>query len=161
MKIFNFILAVGSICLLLKCQQQPQDTNHSEATAKSEIESRIAGYLDAIKRRDVDAISDFWTGDAVLLGPGMELNRASILQGMQSVFKAGTRVHVLKRVTSELFVHGDVAYEMAKAEEVFISDAAASRDTTRNNMFIRWSRGPDGAWRFHRVLLGPQGQLLQ
>src|SRR5687767_10073414 len=103
MKIINFIIAICTIGLLLQCEQRLQDTHRADQAATSEIESRISAYLDVIKQRDVDALADFWTDDALLLAPGVELNRASILQGMRSVFEAGTRVHVLNRVTSELF----------------------------------------------------------
>jgi ketosteroid isomerase-like protein len=112
--------------------------------------------LAAIERADVDAAADYWTDDARLIGPGIDLDRRAVLDGMRSVFAAGTRVDVLSRPTLELFVHGDVAYEIARAEEVFISRTEAPPDTMRNNMFIRWEKGRDGLWRFDRVVAGPQ-----
>ena len=55
-------------------------------------------------------------------------------------------------------MHGDAAYEIAQAEDTFLSPDGSS-NTTRNNMFIRWERGADNNWRFARVLLSPQGSL--
>lgn len=136
----------------------PDSKEHSgaEETTPREIAERVASYVAAIERADVDAAADYWTEDARLIGPGIDLDRSAVLDGMRSVFDAGTRVDVLGRPTLELFAHGDVAYEIAQAEEIFMSGTEAPPDTMRNNMFIRWERASDGVWRFDRVLLGPQ-----
>ncbi len=124
--------------------------------AAEEIAERVAGYVAAIERGDVDAAADYWTEDARLIGPGFDLDRSEVLEGMRAVFGAGTTVAVLGRPTLELFAHGDVAYEIAQATEVFVAGTESPPDTTRNNMFIRWERGLDGVWRFDRAVLGPQ-----
>jgi ketosteroid isomerase-like protein len=61
----------------------------------------------------------------------------------------------VNRRTFEVFVHGNVAYEIAEAEDVLLSPDGATADTLHNNMFIRWERGEDGQWRFDRALLSP------
>lgn len=134
----------------------PEEDSAVQESTAGEVASRVARYLDAIQTGDVEAAADYWTVDARLVGPGMNLDRTTVLDGMRSVFKAGTRVEVLRRTTLDLFVHEDVAYEIAEAEEVFLSGTEVPPDTTRNNMFIRWERGGDGLWRFDRVLLSPQ-----
>lgn len=138
----------------------PEEASAAEDVTAREIAERVAGYLDAIERSDIAAVADYWTEDAQLIGPGMNLHRSTILDGMRSVFDTGTKVDVLARETLEVFAHGDVAYELAQAEEVFLDGTRAPPDTMRNNLFIRWTKGVDGAWRFDRVLLGPQAATV-
>lgn len=120
------------------------------------IADRVSGYIeDLTVHRDAELARDYYTEDARLLGPGIDLNRESLVAGIRAVFDAGTQVQV-NRSTLELFVHGDSAYEIARAEDIFVSPDSTTADTTRNNLFIRWKRGADGKWRFDRVVLGPQ-----
>jgi ketosteroid isomerase-like protein len=120
----------------------------------------VSGYLAAIEGADVAAAGDYWAEDARLIAPGVSLDRASLLDGVRSIFGAGTRVRVQRR-TVELFVHDNAAYEIAQAEEVFATPGSARPDTTRNNMFVRWEKGADGLWRFSRAVVGPQGAGAQ
>lgn len=126
------------------------------AVAESAIRDRITGYLEQLTvLGDPDAAGDYYTADARILGPGVDLDRSSVIGGIRSVLGAGTRV-VVNRRTLELFVHGDAAYEIAQAEDIFIAPDGTSADTARNNLFIRWEKGVDDQWRFDRVVLGPQ-----
>ena len=121
----------------------------------AEIADRIASYIDVLTvTRDADLAGAYYTEDAMLLGPGMNVDHAGVVEGVRAAFDAGITVEV-KRETLELFVHGDTAYELAQAEDTFLNPDGTS-NTLRNNMFIRWERGSDGAWRFARVLLSPK-----
>lgn len=123
--------------------------------ATAEITERIAEYLEHLTvTRDADAAADYFTDDVRFLGPGTDLDRAAILDGIRGAFDADVKVQVRRR-TLELFVHGGSAYEIAQAEDTFLNPDGTS-NTIRNNMFIRWERGDDARWRFARVLLSPQ-----
>jgi uncharacterized protein (TIGR02246 family) len=135
------------------------NTNSSAATdsaAAIEIRQTITAYLDAVERGDAAAAADFWDPETRVLAPGMDAGRQAVVDFMRTTFEAGTRVDVLSRRTLELSVEGDAAYEIAQAEEVMALPGAARADTVRNNIFVRWKKGSDGKWRFHRALLGPQ-----
>ncbi len=122
---------------------------------ESEIAQRIAGYLEVLTvHRDADLAGEYWTEDARLVSPGMNVDRAGLVDGLRGAFEAGVQVEV-SRQTIEVFVHGDVAYEIALAEDVLLDPDGMTADTLRNNMFIRWERGADGEWRFDRALLSP------
>ena len=153
-KLLVSLIVIASFFLLVKCGTGGSDSDNTKST--NEISKRIFGYLDALKRQDVQAAGEYWTEDSKLIGPGMELDRSQILEGLRSAFASGIQVNVLNRPTIEFFVHGDIAYEIAQAEEVFINPATTSADTIRNNLFIRWEKGSDANWRFDRVVLGPQ-----
>ena len=132
------------------------ETSGSSAEAvEAELAQRISDYLEVLTvHRDADLARDYYTEDARLVGPGMDLDRQSLVEGMKGTFGAGIQVQVNRR-TLEVFVHGDVAYEIAQAEDVFLSPDGTTANRLRNNMFIRWKRGEDGEWRFHRALLSP------
>ncbi len=153
-KLVAFAFLIAILFLVISCKPENAEPESTQST--DEISKSISAYLDAIKRQDVQAAGEYWTEDSRLVGPGMQLDRSQLLEGMRSAFATGIQVNVLRRPTIELFVHGDVAYEMAQAEEVLINTKATSSDTIRNNLFIRWEKGSDGKWRFDRVLLGPQ-----
>ena len=137
-------------------EEIPVGISGSNADAvKAEIAQRISDYLEVLTvHRDADAAREYYTEDARLVGPGMAMDRPSLVEGMRGTFEAGIQVQVNRR-TLEVFVHGDVAYEIAQAEDVFLTPDGETADTLRNNMFIRWKRGEDGEWRFHRALLSP------
>ena len=127
---------------------------------EAEINIRIAGYIDVLSvHRDAEAARDYYTEDFKLRGPGFEFDQPTVVRELQAAFDAGARIEV-DRQTLELFVHDDVAYEIAKAEDTLVFPDGSSQ-TLRNNMFIRWERGSDGVWRFSRVLLGPQDAATQ
>lgn len=131
-----------------------RDTRGDRDTAAA-IEERINSYLDQLTTtRDLEAAADLYTEGARLLGPDTDMDRSAVVEALRSVFEGGVEVKV-NRQTVELFVHGDVAYEIAKAEDTLVNPDGSS-NTLRNNLFIRWERGSDGEWRFARVLLSPQ-----
>ena len=122
---------------------------------EAQLAQRISDYLEVLTaHRDADVAGEYYTEDARLVGPGMDMDRPTLVEGMRGTFEAGVEVQVNRR-TLEVFVHGDAAYEIAQAEDVFLSPDGETADTFRNNMFIRWERGEDGEWRFDRVLLSP------
>jgi ketosteroid isomerase-like protein len=157
----NRRISALTLCTTLAFAACGDANSGTQDAAAEEIAERLAGYLAAIERGDVGAAADYWTEGARLLGPGFDLDRSAVLEAMRAVFDAGTRVDVLSRTTLELFTHGDVAYEIAQAEEIFVSGTEAPVDTMRNNIFVRWERGGDGVWRFDRAVLGPQASAAQ
>lgn len=129
------------------------DVENPEAAADAIAES-IASYIDVLTvQRDPKLAADYYTEDARLLGPSMDLDRAGVVDGIRAAFEAGVQIRVERR-TLELFVHGATAYEMAEAEDTF-HNLDGTSNTLRNRMFIRWERGSDAKWRFARVMLSP------
>ena len=118
------------------------------------ISERIAGYcVELTTGRDANRVRDYYTEGAVVIGPDMQMGASDVAEFMRGLFDTGVEIKV-DRQTAELFVHGDVAYELATAEDTLLY-ADGSEHAIRNNMFIRWEKGSDGLWRFARVLLSP------
>lgn len=159
--------AVGLVAALVLAACEPGEADEGQdapagtpavGPAEAAIAERIADYIDVLTmQRNAQMAGDFYTDDARLLGPEIDLDRQRVIDGIQAVLDAGTEVEV-NRETLELFVHDDAAYEIAQAEDIFVSADGQTSDTVRNNLFIRWERDSGGTWRFDRVVLGPQGQ---
>lgn len=67
------------------------------------IRERVSSYVEELTTgRDVESAGDYYTWDARLLGPGIDLDRSGIMEGIRAVFDAGTEVKVDRR-TVELF----------------------------------------------------------
>ncbi|HUE89523.1 MAG TPA: nuclear transport factor 2 family protein [Vicinamibacterales bacterium] len=129
------------------------DIENPEAES-AQIAKCIASYIDVLTvQRDPSLAGEYYTDDARLLGPGMNLDRAGVVDVIRATLEAGVQVQVERR-TLELFVHGGTAYEIAEAEDTFHNSDGTS-NTLRNRMFIRWERGTDAKWRFARVMLSP------
>ena len=152
------LVAVTSACTPNQpdVEEVPPGVSRGDAEAvEAQLSQRISDYLEVLTvHRDANVAGEYYTGDARLVGPGMDMDRPTLVESMRSTFEAGIQVQVNRR-TLEVFVHGDFAYEIAQAEDVFLSPDGATADTIRNNMFIRWERGEDGEWRFDRALLSP------
>ena len=152
------LVAVTSACSPNQAHEEEVPTGVSREDAEAvetQLSQRISDYLEVLTvHRDADVAREYYTEDARLMGPGMDMDRPSLVENMRSTFEAGIQVQVNRR-TLEVFVHGDIAYELAQAEDVFLSPDGVTADTLRNNMFIRWERGEDGEWRFDRALLSP------
>jgi ketosteroid isomerase-like protein len=123
--------------------------------AAIQVRDAASAYVSALERGDSATAIAYWDPESRVLGPGMDLDGARTVEFMRSVFASGTRIDVLDRRTLELEVYGDLAFELAQAEEAFLPRDGRP-DTVRNNLFVRWKRGADGKWRFNRVLVGPQ-----
>ncbi len=147
-----FVAALSASC----------DSARVDVVAETEaaIAERVSSYLRVLTvERDAEAASDYYTDDARLFGPGIDLDQSGVVEGLRAVFESGMEVQVNRR-TLEIYVHGDTAYEIAEAEDTSLSPDGSS-NTMRNNMFIRWERGTDDQWRFARILLSPQDSISQ
>jgi len=155
---FLCLVALTGACTSSESDPQealPEVPAGNAQAAEVEIAQRVSDYLEVLTvHRDADLAGEFYTEDARLVGPGMDMDRPTLIEGMRGTFEAGVQVQVNRR-TIEVFVHGNVAYEIAEAEDVLLSPDGATADTLHNNMFIRWERGEDGQWRFDRALMSP------
>ena len=85
-----------------------------QTAAMAAIAERTSSYVEQLtSSRDAEAARDYYTDDARLLGPGMDLDRSAVIDGIRAAFEVGIEVLVSRR-TLELFVHDDAAYEIAQ-----------------------------------------------
>lgn len=153
--------------LVTACQAPPPEMTEAEmaqaeAAAKQAINDRWAAYWSAAQSRDMDELMSLWAPDARILEPGMDLQGSELHEFMRSFWEGGGQVSSFDIRSLEIFVHGGVAYQIAQYDESYQLPGGEPAEG-RGNMFIRWVREPDGAWRISRMVVGardavPEGQ---
>ena len=124
-------------------------------SARSEIEERVSDYLSELTEgRDASRAADFYTADAQLVGPSMAMGRDNLAELIRGLFEAGVRIEV-DRHSSELFVHGDVAYQVGQYDET-AKLADGEPGEWHEYFFVRWEKGTDGMWRISHFLSAPR-----
>ena len=82
MKLIKFYLTLGLLAVLQSCSNGDNISDEERATMTKEIQERVNGYSEAVKRKDSDWIQDFWSNDKdfVFAGDGkIETNYDSIM----------------------------------------------------------------------------------
>lgn len=66
-------------------QEAPSEVSGGNAqTAEVEIAQRVSNYLEVLTvHRDADLAGEFYTEDARLVGPGMDMDRPTLIEGMR------------------------------------------------------------------------------
>ena len=135
------------------------------AAAREQVSQRVSQYATLLLNPDVNVLLDFWTPDAIVQEPGIQISTAEQSKLARDFFTTN-RIAEFNMVTSELSAHdaGAVVYQAGYYSEVVQSkDSAAPAATYRQNFLARWQRGPDGTWRFQRFLATPRpdvGEVL-
>jgi ketosteroid isomerase-like protein len=125
----------------------------AEAEAAQAISDRWAEYRDALMSGDVDEIMSYWTSDAHLYEPGMNLTAADLSDWLQAAFET-TSVVDLEVRRLDIFVHGDVAYEITEADEPLQVEGQGLVPREVYG-FFRWEK-EDGVWKMDRLVVGPR-----
>ncbi len=122
-----------------------------ETEAAQAISERWASYRDALLKGDPADVASFWTADAHLYEPGMNITGAELPEFLQAFFETGS-VTGLQIRRLDLFVHGDVAYEIGEADEPLRVEG--QEPVTRElYYFMRWMK-EDGVWMMDRLVVG-------
>jgi uncharacterized protein (TIGR02246 family) len=129
------------------------EPNHETTAVHREIAETWARYCDAFERSDAGAIAAHFTEDAVLMEPNRPdiRGRAGIGKYIEEIF-ARARVTCVENWTHDLWVHGDVAYEIGTSEETIRFEGAEPMDFPARYM-VAWRREPDGSWLMHRLMV--------
>lgn len=128
---------------------------HEEATElRAALVRRIAEYEQALLRGDPAEVKGFWTEDARVLLPGLDLQGAAVAAFVDDFYGGGGAVTSVEFRTADRFVYGDAAYELGQYEETARA-GSGDREEVRGNYFLRWERGEDGSWRIDRFVAGP------
>ncbi len=130
------------------------DQEQIEAQVKQAINDRWDAYEAQATEMDLDTWLSYWTSDARLLEPGMNLSGGEIPAFGQEFFGGGGQVFSLDLESQEIFVHGSVAYQIGQYDEAF-QMPGADRMMVQNYFFARWEM-EDGIWKIDRFLAGPR-----
>ena len=73
MKTIKLFVAIGLLTQLLGCSTADNISEEERSAISKEIHGRLDGYLDALKRQDLDWFQNFWSNekDFVFAGDGL------------------------------------------------------------------------------------------
>jgi uncharacterized protein (TIGR02246 family) len=121
--------------------------------ARQAIEAANARIVAAMLRGDPDAVVREFTGDAVVLAPGMdEIRGRDAIRGFYAGLFGMGWVRSAALNTAEVEVHGATAYEVG-TNSLTLEAPGQPPFTDRGKYIVIWKRGPDGAWRIHRDIV--------
>ncbi len=129
-----------------------------DGSAEQAIRDRWDAYVRITLAKDVEGWASFWTPDARMLEPGMDLSGDDVLAFAKEFFESGGEVFSLDVESFEIFVHGDVAYQIGQYDEIFQA-AGEDRMNVKNYFFARWEKQPDDVWKMSRFMAGPREGL--
>lgn len=145
------------LILFAACQPAapPEMTDADKAEVEQAIADRWAAFESVILSEDVDEYMSYWTSDTRLLEPGIDLSGSDLSVFISEFWEGGGGVSSLDVQSIEIFVHGDVAYQIAQYDESFQFPGEEPAEA-HNYLFARWERGADGVWQIDRLLAGPR-----
>jgi ketosteroid isomerase-like protein len=122
----------------------------------NEVEQAIAEQWDTWERTasemDYDSWLPYWTSDPWLLRAGMNLRGSDLHAVAKDFFRSGVKDYSLHVDSFEIFVHGDVAYQIGQYDESY-QMPGEERTEDRNYFFAKWKK-EDGTWKIDRIVAG-------
>ena len=155
------ILSLAALVLLAACQPAPPpemtaaEMAQIEADTKQAIADQWDGFRNAVLNGDAEVWVSLWTPDGRLLEPGMDMSGDVLFDFVREFFESGGEVFSFDVESSEIFVHGDAAYQIGQYDESFRFPGAEAAEA-HNHFFARWEKADDGIWRIDRMLSGPR-----
>ena len=148
-----FVVLVGAF-VFMPDGVTPKDQEQSESEVKQAIMDRWDAYMANAADMDLDTWLSYWTTDVRLLEPGMDMTGDELPAWGEEFFASGGQVFSLDLESFEIFVHGDVAYQIGQYDEVF-QLPNEDRSEAHNYFFARWEN-EGGTWKISRFLAGPR-----
>ena len=117
------------------------------------LAERMRAYTNALLRGDPAEVRDFWTRNARVLLPGLDLDGTGLTRFVDEFFGGEGSVTSVEFERFDVFVYGAAAYELGRYEET--AEVGDEIETVYGNYFLRWVRSADGEWRIDRFVGGP------
>jgi ketosteroid isomerase-like protein len=126
-----------------------------EAEVAQAIADQWVGFRETIQAGDYDGWASYWTSDTRILQTGVDLSGTAWFDYVRDFFEGGVQFLTLDVESFDVFVHGDVAYQIGQMDET-AELAGGDPAEWHEYLFVRWVRGTDGMWRISRFLSAPR-----
>lgn len=115
----------------------------------SAIRAAEKALAEAFESHDLTAWVDFYTDDAIFVGPG-----APAIEGRSAFLDAAPQISIssMEIVADSTLGTGDFAATLGRATWVS-GPKGSDAPTVRRRFLMVWRREPDGRWRIARELL--------
>jgi ketosteroid isomerase-like protein len=130
------------------------EQEQSDAEVLKAITERLDAYNGIASSGDMEGWLSYWTPNVRAMEPGMDLSGQDFFDMGKEFFESGGKVSSAEWRTEELFVHGNVAYQIGEIHEAF-QYAGEEPGEAHNHIFVRWEKGEDGVWKISRFLGSP------
>jgi ketosteroid isomerase-like protein len=153
--LFSFAL----ILLVAACQAPSAEMSEAEiAQIEAQVSQAISDQWDdftvALKNLDYEGWRSFWTSDARVLQPGMDQEGSALFDTVTEMFSSGLQFSEFEVESFDVFVHGDVAYQIGKYDELTQMPGEAPTEY-HDHFFARWEK-EDGFWKIDRFMGSPR-----
>lgn len=148
------VLALTAFLGVGACAPEGGNDMADPEAVRQELDARISAFIDVLLAGNAEQALTFFTADARLLEPGMDLSGDPLRQFYTDFFGGGGRVTSAELVPYDTFVHAAAAYQVGWYDEVV--EVEGEQMTIQNYFFMRWERGNDGTWLIDRFVAGPR-----
>jgi ketosteroid isomerase-like protein len=157
MRIFGATLVLLAIvgCQAPPAERTDAESAQTEAEVTQVIADRWAGFWETVLAKDYDGWASYWTPDTHVLQPGVDMSGTAWFDSVRELFDSGTQWHTFDVESFEVFVHGNVAYQIGQWDETATLDTGEPEEW-HEYFFVRWVKGDDGMWRISRLLSAPR-----
>ncbi|MGB6501231.1 MAG: DUF4440 domain-containing protein [Thermoplasmata archaeon] len=121
-------------------------TGPTDAGVRQILESSIQRFVTELKQSDVQALTDQYTHNAILLP-----QNAGIIRGKAAINRffrdwlTSTKIREIEITTTDVRIVGDTAYEVGTYRMVF-EEAGSAPVRDEGKFFVVRERGPEGKW---------------
>lgn len=126
-----------------------------DAVAGEAIAERWESYRLAWLSGNADEILSYWTEDMTLWEPGAVMGKNEYEIGLREFLNMGGTVSAFDVESYEVFVHGDVVYQIGQIDLSIQAPGQEPADFA-NFLFARWEKQNDGVWRVSRAMNSPR-----
>jgi ketosteroid isomerase-like protein len=114
----------------------------------SAIRAAEKALAEAFESPDLTAWVDFYTGDAIFVGPGVPA-----IEGRSALLNAAPQISIssMEIAAASTLGAGDFAATLGRAS--WVSGPKGSDARVRRRFLMVWRREPDGRWRIAREML--------
>lgn len=125
-----------------------------EAEATLAISDQWADFIVTLQNLDYDGWRSFWTSDARVLQPGSDLQGSALFDFATEMFSSGLQFSEFDVESFDVFIHGDVAYQIGKYDEVTQMPGEEPTEY-HDHFFARWVT-EGGVWKIDRFMGSPR-----
>jgi ketosteroid isomerase-like protein len=151
MKVFQFSIALFSLIILTNCQQEKQAVSpKSDAEVAQELAQTWGNYIEISNNGDIDSMMTFFTEDFINW-PSYNSTQTGLGE-LKTMFKSyfeNNTSEITDYQQSEVFVHGDMAYEFAKLEQN-VTPNGNEMIVVKQRCISVFHKQNDGRWKFYR-----------
>ena len=126
-----------------------------DAHVNKTIMDRMSEYQDVLQSKDITRYSSYWASDARILKPVMDMSGDELVSFVKGFWESGGELPAFHSETFDIFVHGDVAYQIGQYDETFQMPGEGPVEFN-HYFFSRWEKQPDGTWMMTRFVGGPR-----